>query len=234
MVVLNTNDDEISVLPEMLERGVSGSDVVFARNLMAPKQKVTYRAANALFNFLYNKFSGVNLKHEAPGYRLMSRRVVNFILQHRQPAVSYRHLPVTAGFVKSYVEFECCVKRQRSKNVFDSVERGIRLMLSTTSAPMRLVTFLSLFGATANLFYSVYVLTVAFLAEDIEAGWASMSLQISGMFFLISIVMMILGEYILQINRNHNGGPEFHIGQEFNSSKITRMEKLNIEENKPS
>ena len=59
-----------------------------------------------------------------------------------------------------------------------------------------------------------------------------MSLQMSGMFFLISLVLLVLGEYVLQMANLSNEGPSYHVSQEFTSERMTRFEKLNIEENK--
>ena len=48
------------------------------------------------------------------------------------------------------------------------------------------------------------------------------------MFFLISIVLLILGEYILNVAKLSNEGPSYHITQEFYSEKVSIKEKLNI------
>jgi hypothetical protein len=95
---------------------------------------------------------------------------------------------------------------------------------------MRVVTSLSLFGAVANLLYSVYVIAIALFKQDVASGWISLSLQQSGMFFLISMVLLVLGEYILNMASLSNEGPMYHVGQEFTSARITRREKLNVEE----
>jgi hypothetical protein len=94
---------------------------------------------------------------------------------------------------------------------------------------MRLVTSLSLLGAVANLVYSVYVLLIGVFKTDVAPGWISLSLQQSGMFFLISLVLMVLGEYILNMVTLSNEGPLYHVAQEFTSSRVTRRERLNIE-----
>jgi hypothetical protein len=107
---------------------------------------------------------------------------------------------------------------------------------------MRLVTFLSVFGAAANLLYCFYVIAVGILKTDVASGWVSISLQQSGMFFLLSLVLLVLGEYILHMASLSNEGPQYHVAQEFTSAKMTRREKLNVEEavlaqadeNKPS
>ncbi|POA72531.1 glycosyl transferase family protein [Pseudomonas fluorescens] len=228
--VINPLLDDISFIPQILEKAANGADVVFANNEQKPSQSLAYRGANAAFHGLYNRLNGVNLAKEAPQYRMLSKRVINFILQHPQPAMTYRHLPATGGFAKAYLTYSAAPKSSPPKRLGESIDRGMRLLVSTTRAPMRLVTYLSLFGALANVVYSIYVLAVAALKPDVAPGWVSFSLQQSGMFFLISLVLLVLGEYILNMASLSNEGPLYHVGQEFTSARMTRLEKLNIEE----
>lgn len=230
VAVIDPLTDDIAFLPEMLDQAVRGSDVVFASNAQKPVQPLAYRIANAAFNRLYRWFNGVHLANEAPQYRILSKRVINFILQHPRPSMTYRHLPATGGFAKSYLQYSAKPQPAREKRLLDSIDRGMRLLVSTTRAPMRLVTLLSLFGASANLLYCVYVVAIAVFKTDVAAGWISVSLQQSGMFLLISLVLLVLGEYILHMASLSNEGPPYHVGQEFTSARMTRREKLNIEE----
>lgn len=229
VAVIDPLADDIAFLPKMLDKAVSGADVVFANNLQKQRQSLAYRTAYGIFNFIYKGFSGIHLAKEAPTYRLLSKRVINFILQHPQPSVTYRHLPATGGFVRVNMEYRATPIAGSAKRLGESIDRGMRLLVSTTQTPMRLVTSLSLFGAAANLIYSIYIVAVAIFKADVAPGWVSMSLQQSGMFFLISLVLLVLGEYILHMASLSNEGPLYHVGQEFTSARMTRKEKLNIE-----
>lgn len=230
IVIIDPLLDDIGFLPEMLKKAVTGADVVFANNRQKPRQSFAYRTAYTAFNLLYKSLNGIHLAKEAPQYRLLSKRVVNFILQHPQPAVTYRHLPATGGFARVNMEYSAKPRATKTKKLGESIDRGMRLLVSTTQAPMRLVTSLSLFGAAANLLYSVYVLAVGIFKTDVAPGWVSLSLQQSGMFFLISLVLLVLGEYILHMASLSNEGPLYHVGQEFTSMRMTHREKLNIED----
>ena len=229
VAVIDPLTDDIHFLPEMLDKAVSGADVVFASNEQKPPQSLAYQVAYVVFNMLYEWFNGIHLAKEAPQYRVLSKRVVNFILQHPQPSMTYRHLPATGGFARVNLNYSSMPRINRTKRLGESIDRGMRLLVSATRAPMRLVTALSLFGAAANLLYSSYVVAVAFLKIDVAPGWVSLSLQQSGMFFLISMVLLVLGEYILNMVSLQNEGPLYHVGQEFTSARMTRREKLNIE-----
>lgn len=230
VVALDPLLDDIAIVESMLEKATGGIDIVLATNRQRPAQSVAYQIAQSAFDMLYRYCSGVKFADEAPQYRLVSKRVVNFILQHPQPALTYRHLPLTGGFPRVKLLYSTPPKESHPKRLRESVDRGIRLLVSTTRTPMRLVTSLCIFGAGANLVYSVYVVLIGLFKPNVAPGWVSISLQQSGMFFLISLVLLVLAEYILNMASLSNEGPLYHVGQEFTSARMTRREKLNIEE----
>jgi glycosyltransferase involved in cell wall biosynthesis len=230
VAIINPLIDDVSFLPKMLEQSVIGSDVVFAKNLIGPKYPFFYGIAFLVFQITYKLFNRFDLAKEAPGFRILSRRVINFILQHPQPFITYRYMPLTAGFKCTNLEYRSEIKSQSVKRFGNSIQRGIRLIVSTTQVPMRIVSSLALFGAAANLIYSIYIILVGIFKYDIAPGWLSLSLQQSGMFFLISLVLVVLAEYILHMVNLSNEGPKYYIAQEFTSAVMTRKQKLNLEE----
>ena len=207
VAVIDPLADDIHFLPTMLDRAVSGADVVFAMNEQKHQQGMVYRCCFWVFRKLYQWFNGIDLAREAPHYRVISKRVVNFILQHPTPALTYRHLPATAGFSKANLIYSARSKVLKKNRLGESIDLGMRLMVATTHGPMRLVTLLSLFGAVANVVYSIYVIVIAIAKEDVAPGWVTLSLQQSGMFFLISLVLLMLSEYILHMARLSQEGP---------------------------
>lgn len=230
VAVIDPLADDIHFLPTMLDRAVSGADVVFATNEQKHQQGMVYRCCFWVFRKLYQWFNGIDMAREAPHYRVISKRVVNFILQHPAPALTYRYLPATAGFSKANLTYSTPPRASQKKRLGESIDQGMRLMVATTRGPMRLMTLLSLFGAVANLLYSIYVIIIAIAKENVAPGWVTLSLQQSGMFFLISLVLLMLSEYILHMSRLGNEGPLYHVAQEFTSAVMTRRKRLNIEE----
>lgn len=115
VAVINPLLDDINFIPQLLEKAANGADVVFANNELKPSQSLAYRGANAAFHGLYNRLNGVNLAKEAPQYRMLSKRVINFILQHPQPAMTYRHLPATGGFARAYLTYSAAPKSSPPK-----------------------------------------------------------------------------------------------------------------------
>lgn len=229
-IVVNPETDDLSLIDSMINEATSGKDVVFGLNSFKDKLPATYGFTYRIFRFVYRHLSGLDLATDAPSFRLVSKKVINYLLQFSSPANQYRFLPATAGFSKQTLIYSRKPKAVKEKSTLKSLERGMELLVSTTKAPMRLVTTFSLFGAFANLIYSVYVLWIAFFKVDVAPGWVTLSLQQSGMFFLLSIVLYILGEYILHMAKMTNEGPVYHIAQEYTSTVIKHRQKLNIEE----
>jgi len=230
VAVLDPLREDARFLATMIEAGADGADVVFAENEDKGHRGLGYRIAAAVFHRTYRWLNGVDLRHDAPRYRLLSRRIVNFLLRHPVPALSYRLLPATAGFRKANLRYRATPVGGGDSRLVDDVERAVRLIVSSTRAPMRLVTGLSLFGAVANVLYSVYVIAVAILKRDVAPGWVTLSLQQSGMFLLMSLVLLVLGEYILHMAALSTEGPRYHVAQEFTSAVQTRRRRLNVEE----
>ena len=222
---------ETSVIADMVARALEGTEVVLARNTASASAVTAYSIARRLFVRGCRRLIGVDFANDAPRSRLLSRGVVNHLQQYNVPTIMYRALPAKSGFTKSTVLFsQPRTAATRSTDLWGAFDRGVQLLVTSTSAPMRLVGMLSLFGAAANLLYSLYVIAVALTRDNVAPGWVTLSLQQSGMFFLLSLVLFVLGEYVLNIPLLHAGTPKWHIAREFASATITRKERLNIQE----
>jgi polyisoprenyl-phosphate glycosyltransferase len=122
--------EDIKFLPTLLDEAVGAADVVFAFNDQKPGQKWIYRVCFSTFNTLYRLFNGIHLAKEAPQYRLLSRQVVNFVLQHPIPAITYRYLPATGGFAQAHLNYSGKRKAIQTNRLVNSIDRGVRLLVS--------------------------------------------------------------------------------------------------------
>jgi hypothetical protein len=96
--------------------------------------------------------------------------------------------------------------------------------------PLRMATALSALGAGMSILYSIYIVLIWMFKKNIAPGWVSLSMQQSLMFFLISVVLLVLSEYVLEISRKAHSGPSYYIAAEYTSAKLLRKQRLNIEE----
>ena len=232
VAVLDPSQDDIDALPNLLEKSQEGYDVVLGINTRKRRQSLAYRFSSSLFSRLGKKLLNTDPTRELPFYRVLTRNYVNFMLRHRPTNGTYRWLPAQSGYKRTVVHYESNITPP-ANHLLDDIDRGLRLLVSSTYGPMRAVTFLTLFGAVANLLYSLYVIVIALLKDDIAPGWVTMSLQNSGMFFLFSLVLLVLGEYVLHMAKLASNAPSYDVLEEYTSTVMTRTEQLNVEHSSP-
>lgn len=232
VLVLDPHAGAAEALPRFLESAISGHDVVYGENRQETEcQGQAYKLLRRTFFGLYRLLTGQSLPLLAARNRVMSRSVVNYLLQHPNAHLLYRIMPATlVGFKSAVVSYDgtSTVGAKPRRALKAELHKGLTLLLSSSTVPMRITTLLCLTGAVLNILYSVYVMGIHFFKEDVAPGWVTLSLQTSGMFFLFSLVLAILSEYILRVLANSAREPLFHVAREFGSEQMSRREKLNV------
>lgn len=227
VLVFDPFSEDLSSLSAALDAAVGGKDLVLMVNT-TPRVSYVARTLQSLYAVLFRSLSGIDLEAEAAHHRLISKRVVTYLLQEPVPSLRYRTLPSVAGFAKAIIHYSAPRTRERDRRRLNDVRRGIRLLLSTSTAPLRLASLLGLLGAMLNILYSIYVIAVILARTDVAPGWTTLSLQLSGMFFLISIIVSVVTEYFIIDLKRARGGPSYFVVTEMTSKLLTRRERLNV------
>ena len=230
VAVVEPAGGDIQALPELLAVAVEGAGVVFGTSKKPTRKSILYRMLNGVFGLAAERLLGIDSNKEMPFFRVLSRTVVNYMIQHQASGLGYRWLAATSGFRKASVLYDRSPPLRRPSLLGD-IDRGVRVLISSTFGPMRLVTILCAFGAIANFIYSIYVIAIVLFKEEVSPGWVTLSLQQSGMFFLLSLVLLVLGEYVLHMAKLAANAPSYYVTDEFTSAQITRQKRLNVEVN---
>ena len=230
VVCLDPRQGDLDQLGLLTTQAANGNDIVFTMRTFPKGRRslprtLLYRA----FGIATKLSTGLNLDSYSTSLIAISRRVVNYLLQFPDPQIKFRNLPSTTGFRRISIRIPFQRSSTNTIKMRESLSRGIQLVTSSSESPLRLATTLSAVGAFASLAYSIYVVLIWAFKEDVAPGWVSLALQQSGMFFLISLVLLVLSEYVLEISRKANSGPAYYIADEFTSAKLTRKERLNVE-----
>lgn len=229
-IIMDPNHGDLKQLGSLLKQACYGNDIVFTSRSYPTGRR------NLIKTFLYRGLSyvtklsaGIDLSTYSTSLLLVNRRVVNYLLQYPDPHIRFRNLPSTPGFKRTSIKVPLHSKNANIIKLRESFLRGIQLVTSSSNSPLRLATMLSSIGAFSSFFYSIYVVLIWALKQDISPGWVSLSIQQSFMYFFISLVLLVLSEYVLEISRKIGSGPSYFIANEFTSAKITRKERLNVE-----
>lgn len=229
VLVFDPRSENLSQLAAALDRIADNCEVVFLRNLASTDHGLIQRLAGPAFRWGFRRLTGIDLALEAAMGRLISKRVVTYLLAQPQPAAQYRTLPIRAGFACTTLTYRDEAAVQVRPGLLKRARAALRLVVANSMAPIRLVSLASLFGAVANLIYSAYVVAIAFIKQDVAPGWVTLSLQQSGMFLLITSILFVLTEYLIQALRWNMKAGDYFIDAEMTSTELTRHRKLNVD-----
>jgi hypothetical protein len=230
VICIDPRYGDIEHLELLVKESAYSNDIVFTRRTFPRGRRSLPRTLlYRVFGAVTKISTGLDLDSYSTSLIAISRRVVNYLLQFPDPQIKFRNLPSTTGFSRTSITIPLQRTNVRNIKLRESLSRGIQLVTSSSDNPLRLATSLSAFGAFTSLAYSIYVVFIWTLKEDVAPGWVSLSMQQSGMFFLISFVLLVLSEYVLEISRKANSGPSYYIADELTSAKLTRKARLNVE-----
>ena len=230
VVCLDPRQGDLDQLELLTSQAANRNDIVFTmRSFPKGRRSLPRTLLYRAFGFATKLSTGLNLDSYSTSLIAISRQVVSYLLQFPDPQIKFRNLPSTTGFRRTSIRIPFQRSSTKAIKLRASLSRGIQLVTSSSESPLRLATTLSAVGAFASLAYSIYVVFIWAIKKDVAPGWVSLSLQQSGMFFLISLVLLVLSEYVLEISRKANSGPAYYIADEFTSAKLTRKERLNVE-----
>ena len=230
VVCLDPRHGDLEQLEPLTRKVADGNDTVFTmRTFPKGRRSLPRILLYRIFGVATKLSTGLDLNSYSTSLIAISRRVVNDLLPFPDPQSKFRNLASTTGFRRTSIRIPLQQSSANKIKLRESLSRGIQLVTSSSENPMRLATTLSAVGAFGSFIYSVYVVFIWAFKEDIAPGWVSLSMQQSGMFFLISLVLLVLSEYVLEISRKANSGPAYYIADEFTSARLIRKERLNIE-----
>lgn len=228
VVTMNPGEDPPELIPVLWEKAMAGSEVVCG--IRKEKAHAVRSAMNHLFYQLYASSTSYRIPPDASDFRLLSRRVVSYITQNNDRHLLLKVLPFFPTRRISSVEY---TPRHRPggfgrRGWFSLASSASTIFLASSARPLRLLTLLSTLAGAISLFYAVYVVAVAIFKQQVVEGWVSLALPMAVMFFLVSLVLGFLSEYIYLLAQHSGNRPAYSIGLESTSSVLEVRKQLNV------
>lgn len=204
--------DDLDAIPKMIRAFAEGSDVVYGVRSDRTSDTFFKRfTAEGYYRVL--GLLGVDVVFNHADYRLMSRRVVEALRDHRESNVFLRGLIPTLGFRSSQVDYE---RRERfageSKYPLSKMlALAWQGVTSFSAAPLRMITVLGVSVSAISLALGGWALFVRLFTDDAVPGWASVVVPL----FLLSGVQLlsigVIGEYLAKMYVEVKGRPRFFV-----------------------
>jgi hypothetical protein len=220
--------DEPVVVPElMLTAQREQCEVAIASETGRRRRGVAEAVLATGFHAAFRGLHGYSLSRESPTARLLSRAVVNDVLQHDSPLIALETLTASAGYARARVQ-----ARQRAARRISISERARirwRTLIGINVAPLRIANLICAGGALGALSYSAYVIVIYLVKSNVVPGWTTVSLILSAMFLTMSLVLGMLSEYLILLLDPGARRGRYEIAEELSSTVQPRHKLLNVE-----
>jgi len=202
--------DPPEVFEQFIERWRAGYEVVYAVRHKR-KENLVKRTGYFLFYRLLRAISDMDIPLDSGDFCLMDRCVVDVL----------RHLPERLRFVRglrTFVGFrQCGVCYERAAREAGEPKYSFRALLrlaidgliSFSSFPLTLVTYLGFFSAGLAFLLTIWVLFDSWNNPSTPRGWASTVIVVLFMGSIQLFTQGILGEYIRRIFLECKGRPTY-------------------------
>jgi glycosyltransferase involved in cell wall biosynthesis len=226
---LNPETDAPELLPEMFALMLRGSEVICG-TLREQMEQPLYRWGNRQYARLLQSTVGVRVPAGMTDLRLYSRGVLSYINRNSDRHLLLKMLPFMATGKIAVFPYNSLTGRAAShrRGLFMTALSSITVLLSSSVAPLRLLTLLTVAVSLLSLAYAVYVVAVALLKRNIVEGWVSIALPMAVIFFFISTILGVLSEYIFRVVQHTRNAPVYLISGESTSATSELNARLNV------
>ncbi len=206
--------DDVDVIPEMLERFQAGDEIVYG--VRRERQSDTaLKRGSALLYYRLLKLLGVDVIYNHADYRLMSRKAVDCLKQFQEVNLFLRGIVPLLGFQTGTVEYDRQERTigQTKYNLRRMIALAINGITSFSPAPLRMVAALGLIVFLLTIAMTFWVLWIRIFSGQAVPGWASSVIPI---YFLGGIQLLsigVLGEYISKLYLESKQRPRYFIAE---------------------
>lgn len=203
--------DDINVIPLMVERFKEGCDIVFGVRKERKSDSWFKRTTANMFYGLMKRL-GVSTIENHADYRLMSRRAVMALLDYKERNLFIRGIVTKLGYKTDCVYYDRSARiAGESKYPFKKmVNFAIDGITSFSVKPVRLVFSIGVVFLIIALIMLIYVLCAYFMGRAV-LGWPSIILSIWFVGAFILIGLGIIGEYVGKIYTEVKNRPRYNV-----------------------
>ena len=193
--------DPPELIPEMLAAAREGScDVVYAARGERPSDSLFKRTTAGLYYRIMNRTAGVPVPRHAADFRLMSADAVREVMALPEQGRVYRLLIPYMGFRSTTVHYtrDARTAGESKYPVLKMTALATDSYFSFTVAPLRVATWVGVFGFVACVGFSV-VAVGAYLTDNTLPGWTSFALLVGFIGAVQFMFLGLIGEYLARI-----------------------------------
>jgi hypothetical protein len=132
------------------------------------------------------------------------------------------------GFPHAFLEYRPIERRAqpRRQGVREGIERGVGLIVTNSTQPLRLMSVVGVVLSAVNALYVLYIVSIFVFKTRVAEGWTTLSLQHAVMFAFLFAILAVLCEYVGRLLTETRDRPLYFVAEERSSSVMIRDEDL--------
>ncbi len=228
--IIDLSHDSLEDLEKMLEFAEDYDVVVGKREKKV--QSFFESVSSKIFYKTISLFTGIKIDSMYSDFFIINRKVINFITKNEDRVKFLKLLKFNNGFTKYEYSYMPLGKKSNQRTFLENVNFTIDVLVNYSHRLIRMATILSLSTAVINLFYIVYIFGIYLFKDNVAQGWTSSNLYSSMMYFILFLVLAVIGEYIRMIIQNQRNTPFYEIIDEKSSVALFSDKKILIRSKK--
>jgi len=204
--------DPPELLPQFVAHWADGAKIVYGQRVERDEGLIM-RMIRGTYYRVVAKLADIRIPVNTGEFQLIDRQVMDALLKSNDHYPYLRGMIANCGFEDAIkiIPYRWQARRNgKSKNnFFNLIDQGMNGIISFTSVPLRISTFVGFFLAVVSLAYALIQLYINLFVSDILAP-AGIPTLIVSIFFFSGVQLFfigLLGEYIGAIHTQLRRGP---------------------------
>ena len=220
--------DPPELLPQMLALMDGGIDVVYAQRRSRQGDHPFKRMACAVFYRAVSRLADTPIPLDTGDFRLISRRVLDLILQMPERHRFIRGMVSWVGFRQAPLVYDRDPRfAGETKYPFRSLLKlALDGIAASSTRPLALASYAGLLFSVASLILIVYALYSWVWVGKTPQGWASLMIAVTAIGSVQLFVLAIMGQYLGRMHEQLRGRPLFIVNNVFRASQKDNLPSL--------
>ncbi len=215
-----TMDSDLQHPPEtirsLLTKAAEGYDVVYAIRTEHDSESWFKRRSAHVFYWFLGRLTALDLPQAGGDFRYMSRRVVDALLAMPERNRFLRGMTRWAGYEQTTIEYERAPRAAGASKytVRKMFGFGWDAVISFSSVPLRIASWLGIAFSFLGLVYLAYVIGIRLFTQQAVAGWTSVVAAVIVLGGVQLLCLGIIGQYLGRMYDEIKGRPLFLIAED--------------------
>lgn len=220
--------DPPGLIPALVEKWREGYDVVLAKRIDRSADSLMKRLTSRLFYKFIDRLSEIEIPADVGDFRLMDRRVVEALGMLPERARFMKGMFAWLGFRQAVVEYVRPARAagQSKWKPLALWRLALEGIVSFSSLPLKLWSYLGILCAASGIFYGSYLLgRVLVFGADVP-GYASLASFILFFNGIVLIGLGVVGEYVARIFIEVKARPLYLVRETWGVAKADSVDDL--------